>query len=260
MVLLALSASADPGWTLVTSDFKTTPGSLDELTASTLHITPPGAPQPLEKSLDDVIEIRRPTFPTTNGKYILALLDGDKIPGEPVELKGKQILWNNPSFGQLSIPLNQCAGFVKSNLSTTLLEGASDLDKAQMANGDWANGILAALSASQLTLEVNGAATPLPLANVQALKLGQTAQPKPLEGRAFKLLLDSGASFTTPDFTFANNNIKFSYHGQPFAAEAAKLFRAEHLNGPVCWLSSREPDKIVQKPFFSSRPKPTRWD
>src|SRR5688572_12247955 len=104
---LAQDASS---WTLSTADFRTEQVAFRAIDDKGVHVVPAGATKPPEMFL----QLDRSVAPVERkSKFVLYLLSGDRVGGEPVRLENDKLTWRNAAVGELSVPLTEVAALVK---------------------------------------------------------------------------------------------------------------------------------------------------
>ncbi|MGA2498302.1 MAG: NPCBM/NEW2 domain-containing protein [Tepidisphaeraceae bacterium] len=223
---------------------------------------PVGKDRPAAISYDDFLQLERASVVgSSNERFTLVLLTGDRILGQPAGYKDERLVWKNPTLGEFSIPLKAARGILRTGKNADPLDSARNDDLVQFSNGDSARGIVVDVNSDRLKIDVGGSVVETPFGDVEFLHFGQAGKPQPAAGRSFRLRLLDGSLLTTSALTVSDTT---AAAGLPDAVSRdiplASLIAIEQLNGPVSWLSSRLPEKIVQIPFLPGPPKPTRMD
>ncbi len=255
-------AYADSGWVLTTADFRSQPVTLNAVDAAAVSITPVGKPQLATIAYDDFLQLERASVVgSSNERFTLVLLTGDRILGQPAGCKDERIVWKNPALGEFSVPLKAARGILRTGRNADALDSARNDDLVKFSNGDSAKGIVVDVNSDKLKLDVAGSVVEIPVGDIEFLHFGQAGKPEPASGRAFRLRLLDGSLVTTSSLTISDTKTEFKLpDGASREIPLASLIAIEQLNGPVSWLSSRLPEKIVQIPFLPGPPKPTRMD
>ncbi|MDB5305178.1 MAG: hypothetical protein JWM97_2727, partial [Phycisphaerales bacterium] len=104
----AFSARAQTPWTLTTADFNTQAVALKSIDAAGIHVQASGGDAQSVVPFAQFLDVRRalPVGPPV-GKFVLHMVGGDRIGGEPVGIKGNSLVWNNPAVGEVSLPMKQ---------------------------------------------------------------------------------------------------------------------------------------------------------
>lgn len=267
LVLPTAAFAADPGWVLTTADFRTQPVALESVDDRSVSAIPVGQTMPVSTPFAGFLQLDRATQPAAaQERFTLHLRNGDRLAGAPAGYEAEQFVWSNAQLGQMRIPLKLVRGIVRTGKTVDGLEQARTDDLVAMSNGDSAKGIFTELAGDKVKMDAAGAAVEVPLSAVDYIHFAPIAGgggPAPATtGPAFRVRLADGSTLTSTKLKVAEDQIEFALAADgaarklPLAAVAA----IEQLNGPVSWLSSRSPAQVVQVPFLSQQPKPTRMD
>ena len=129
-----------------------------------------------------------------------------------------------------------------------------------------ARAFLAGCGGGKLTVQsADAGATDVPLANVARVAFaaaggGGGAAP----GQAFRVRLSDGSAVTAAAVTVDGGAVSLTLAGRavkPVLLKLSDVVAVEQLNGPVGWLSSRDPTEAVQVPYVGGAPPwPARFD
>ncbi len=260
--LLASPALADTGWVLTTADFKSQPITLETLDESGVKGVSVPQSTPVTVPFADLLQLERTSVVgTSNERFAMVLFGGERILGQPVGYKDEHIIWRNGILGEFSVAMKSARGIVRVGQSADTLDATRNDDMVRLSNGDNTKGIVTAIGAERLKMEVNGAVVEIPLAGVDVLQFAQTGKPQAPGGRAFRIRLLDGSLLTSATLSIRDATAKFQLpDGVGRELPIGSVIAVEQLNGPVSWLSSRLPEKIVQTPFLPGPAKPTRMD
>jgi len=259
LMSLPSAAIAQSKWTLTSADFQSRQIDLTAIDQAGVHAAAAGDRPAEVKAWADVLSLDRAIEFSAAGKYVVWLTDGDHLRGEPGKIEGEAFVFNASSIGMMSIPLRQIAAITRTT-QTAPRERQSD-DVVVLANGDTLHGIVSAFADKQLTVQVNGTATPVPFESVSAIyfaSMAPAAATKPARAFRVRLADDSvmtAASVKTDDDQLDITLADASTRDIPFASVAA----IEQINGPVSWLSSLPPAENIQTPLLQTS-RPARMD
>lgn len=261
LTLLALTLPAPAAdWTLTSADFKTEPADLIAVEPDGVRLKNAEGKERLVPN-DQFLQIERnnaSTTPAAGGTFMLHLVGGDRVGGEPVRVAGDQLVWKNPNVGELSVPLSHLVAMTKPGKPA--VEGNRSEDVVTLSNGDAVRGIISTVADGTISVK-NGAGdvVPVPVASVESVQFAAT----PGAGNAtasapkgYRVRLDDGSSVIAESLKSANATgdtvllalSKDSVRPLPLARIAA----VELINGPAAFLSSMPPAENVYTPFLGT--------
>jgi hypothetical protein len=257
----AAAARAETAWVLTTADFQRQGVDLVSLDGG-------GAVVRSEKGeqrtvpLEDFLQLERTAGAhDVPGKFTLYLASGDRISGEPVGVKDEQLQWKSAGVGELTIPIRQIAAFAKAagqtlaNLDETRLE-----DTVRLANGDTVKGIVTGMDASSVSVQVGGDESKVPMETVTSIYFASSGKVALPAGTAFRVRIADGSTVVAPKVNWSAGQVTLTLaDGSTRKMDASKVAALEQMNGPVSWLSSRDPIENIQTPFLGE-PWPARMD
>jgi hypothetical protein len=258
--LLLQPAAAQAGWVLTRGDLSRQPAELQSIGEEGVRCLVAGSAQIIP--LAQFVQIERQTPPATaQQSFILVLLAGDRIAGEPAGYENERLTWRNSLLGELSIPLTAVRAILRRELTDKSLDEPPLDDMVHLANGDRVAGILTSLDAEGATVSADGVDIQLPLAAVAWIDLAAAVQPGG-EGQAqiFRVRFSDGSAATVRSVRSEGQRLVMELAGGQRPVEQSAVMAIEHLRGPVSWLSSRKPLAVVQVPYLSAIPWPTRMD
>jgi len=251
-----IARADDPStWTLTTADFKQqtlVPVSLDDHTlAARTQANEPPRTIPLSQFL----ELERVQYPAPNpaGHFVLHLLLGDQLIGEPVQTLQEKLTWRNPILGDLPISLRQIAAIVRLGQSSANQMDSLPEDVVYLANGDSLHGILTTIDTGHLIIQpaVGDQAT-VPLDSVVRITFAAVALPKTSNNPAFRLRFADGSSLVVAAVHLANERVQIKLSDNATRdIPLSSIIAIEQLNGPVVWLSKVTPKESIQIPYLS---------
>jgi hypothetical protein len=248
--------AADPdAWTLTTADFKQqtlVPTSIDDHTLSAgVQSGEPSRTIPLTQFLE--LERNQPPVLKPAGRFVLHLLSGDQLVGDPIQSQQEKLTWNNPIVGELSISLRQIVAIDRIGQSTSTPTDPSMDDVITLANGDTLHGILTSLDSTRLVVQpASGEAATVPLESVVRIAFAAIVTPKSSTEPAFRLRLVDGSSLVVQSIHLANERVQLKFADKTTRDIPLGAINAiEQINGPVVWLSKVTPKENVQIPYFS---------
>ncbi len=270
LTVLALTpavARADD-WTVTTADFRTDPVTIRGLSPAGVRVASPDGGDERTVPLDAFVSAQR-GGPAAEGavvpKFTLALSDGDRLVGEPTAVAGESLTWAEPLLGAVPVPLGRLLAMGR-GASAAVPDERPKQDVVTLANGDTVAGVFSGCGGGKLTVQSGDAgATDVPLANVARVAFASTGGPPPAAaGQAFRVRLADGSAVTASAVTVDGGAVSLTPAGRnarPVALRLADVVAVEQLNGPVGWLSSRDPAEAVQVPYLGGAPAwPARFD
>jgi len=255
VVLGAASVAPAQDWLLTTADFQTEPVKIQSIDATTLVVVSGGASRPVK--LADVLDLTRTqTLATKVNRLVINQTDGDRFAGEPVGVTDERLRWKTPSLGTLDVPLRQVRSIAP--VGEPVQRAASTEDVVLLSNGDTVSGVLQNFDGERVTLNVNGDSVPVPLASLARIDFASSASPvSPAGGQTrFRIRLVDGSVVTAPSLQADATGVSMELGGSPRNVKWIDVALVEQLDGPVSWLSVRQPVESVQIPHVS----PRTWD
>jgi hypothetical protein len=246
------AARAQSAWTLTTADFHADPVVLKAIDAAGAHVTPlAGGPERVV-ALGDFLEITRPAVPgQPAGKYVLHMVGGDRLGGEPVAIKGDNLVWNSPAVGEIAIPMKRLIALSQPGKPAPASTQRSDV--ITLNNGDTLSGIVATLGAGKVSVQTDAGSSEVALDSVSAIHFAATPA-RPTAERAFRVRFADGSAVVVPtlesrgadllDLTFSKDVVR--------QVPLSRVTAIEQVNGPVSWLSTRPPAENVYVPYFGN--------
>ncbi len=261
LALPALWAAADAGWILTTADLHQQTVALEQIGPEGARVRPVGAAQPLTIPYDSLLQIDR-TSPSQPGgaTFSLILLNGDRMAGRPMSVKDELLTWHSPLLGQMTVPLKRIRALVRGGTVLDDLDKPPSEDVIRLGNGDTTKGIVTDLSETKIAIQTTSPIE-IPLETVRWVQFALAAKPTPLSERVFRVRLSDDSLISATSIVVHDERINLVLPDAPSREiPLAAAVGIEQLNGPVSWLSSREPLQVVQIPFFGGVPWPTRMD
>ena len=248
----ASGAGAEPVWTLTTADFQTQPVALKAIGSNGVTIVPAGGGDSAVVPFDRFLDVTRslPASATT-GTFTLYLSGADHVCGEPLGLKGNDLLWNSPTLGQIALPMKQLVAMTRPGVSPPDARRADDL--VTLANGDLLHGIIADIAGGKVTVQTDGGASSVPIGSINQINFAMTAGGAGPATVGFRLRLDDGSSVIGKTVALANDKIDLALQsGAHDALELTHIAAIEQINGPVSWLSLRPTSENLYIPFIGA--------
>jgi hypothetical protein len=262
-------------WTLSTSDFRTEVVSLRGIDEKGIRVAPAGGaaatgaerviPPEAFLQLDRsaaAAAVERPA------KFLLDLVSGDRVGGEPLSLENDRLTWRNASAGELAIPMTQVAAFTRAGVPAAPdLSAPRTEDLVVLSIGDRVAGIVTGITADVVKVKTatggdEPVAVPLKAVNMILFASSGSGPSAPATNktskaaRTYRVRLDDGSSLLLTSLALSNNRLTASFGGSGGAAlrplELTNVVGIEQLNGPVSWLTSRRPGEDVQIPFVGA--------
>jgi hypothetical protein len=267
--------AAQQDWLLSTADFQTESVSLKSIDEKGVHVAASG--QSLERVVtpEAFLQIDRTggagLAEKSPSKFMLELVTGDRVGGEPLKAENDRLAWRNAAVGVLTIPLTQLAAITKANQNAGAPNPVDSIKRTEdvvtLANGDAVRGIVVSIAADHVQVKSGGpddAPVTVPLDNVVSIHFASAgpAATNPAGSnmvRAYRVRLQDGSSLVGSSLSLSGDKVSFVIGtggtadkslGQPI--ELASVAGIEQVNGPVSWLTSRRPSEDVQIPFVGT--------
>ena len=257
----AAAASADQRWTLTTADFQRKVVELSEINAESVVIS---AAEKVTIPVGRVLRLDRGTLTGVDkSTYQLTLQNGDVIPGSPADMRDEILHWQNPTLGLLKLPLSGLRSIVRKDKSRRS-PAESNEDQILLNNKDLVRGAVTGIENSSVNIQSNGDTSAVPLSGIDAIYFA-AAKKQVTKNRFWKIILTDG-SVLSPEIIFTDGqalvfDLRNGLPVGPKPAEKAagsalkvpleKVISIEQFNGPISWLSDREPSKNIHTPFSS---------
>lgn len=256
LCLLPVRILAQETWSLTTSDFNNQQVSITSITDDAMQILSAGgatAPVALDKLL--VLE-RANVSPLPAAKFRVFLANDEQITGDPMEMKGEDLLFKTAALGTLNLPLKQVTALVRSGVSIGELPPDRTEDQITLANGDVVKGIIAEIAVTSVSIQRNGGETiEVPMESISRIVLASAGGESTTAARSFRVTLSDGTSITSPVVQLDGSRLLVQAFGGRQAIPVAAVKSVEQVNGPVVWASGLTPLEEVQTPYHGDRPR-----
>jgi hypothetical protein len=261
----ASSAQAQPAWALTTADFQTRQVDLMGIDDAGAKVADKAGAAPRTVPWEQLLDLERSAPPRGGGKFVLRLVHGDQLRGEPVKIEGENLKWSSPLLGEIVFPLRRIASIERSGHPAPSRGAGGDKpaeDVVRLANGDAVSGIISDIGAGGASIQANGNPVTVPLDSVSAIVLAVTgpATAPAAPGRAIRIKLIDDSLFSARDVRMSGGELQLTLSDRtqrPISMDV--VVGIEQVNGPVSWLSSRPPSENVQTPFLETA-RPARMD
>lgn len=246
-------ARAQSQWMLTTADFRSQAVSVESIDSDGVHAVKASGGQKLDVPFSHFLDISRPlgVNPPTGG-FVLFLLGGEELHGEPVALKGNSLAWNNPILGEIDLPMKQIAAIERSAPDARPPQTRQREDVVNLVNGDNLHGIIMDLKDGKVTIQTGGANSSVALATVKEVNFAATAgRVPPVPG--FRIRFEDESSIVASSITLHGDKLELSFaKGMKRPVDLSRVSAIEQVNGPVSWLSARQPSESIYTPFFGT--------
>jgi hypothetical protein len=253
---------AESPWTITTADFQSVPAPqlmLDEQGAT----YQPASGERKAIPWDQILQSERDGATSRpGGAFMLHLVTGDRIAGAPTALDGETLRWKSDMAGDLSFPMRQVSYLGRADRQPPRDAEPRTEDSVQLANGDVVRGIVAAISAKDVTIQGGGGAPPavVPLESVVAMQFVSSGPEKDPSQRTFRVSLSDGSRLTGSAVMLSGEELTLTLpSGESRKIPAAHVSGIEQANGPVAWLSSFPSSESEHTPLFETV-RPARMD
>ncbi|QOV89947.1 NPCBM/NEW2 domain-containing protein [Humisphaera borealis] len=253
VAILSPVAAAEDAWTLTTADLKSESVAVKAFDGDKgLTVTPLAGGADRTVAVDRFVDLARPVAAIKPvGAYDLHLVGGDHINGDPAGMKGESIVWKTAAAGDVAVPLTRIAGIGKAG-ARFLAERRRD-DLVVFTNGDTARGTLMDLTPEQIVVKTDAGNTPVPFASLSRVALASTVQPSGKNLKpTFRIQVDDGSVLSATTAKIADGKLEATIGGAARSIDLARVAGIEQVNGPVAFLSTRQPSANVYTPFLGS--------
>jgi len=261
LFLLSSSAVAQQNrWTLTTADFQTRQVDLVSIDDNGVSVLIKAGEAPQQIRWDSLLALDRALEPKpSNAKFILALTTGDQLRGEPTKIDGDTLTFNAVNLGSMTIPLKQVVAIARQVQNIPAGRDMPAEDLAVLSNGDSVRGIISALADKQITVQVNGTPTPVPLDSIATILFASTNSASQNQSRAFRIKLADDSLVTAQSIATNEKQLVLKLTTGDATVPLDSVASIEQLNGPVSWLSSRAPSQSIQTPLLATT-RPAKMD
>lgn len=284
LLLLGTSAPAEPapagaggetGWTLTTADFSTEAVRVVGIDDEGLRVAGSGEGGAAVRVLkpDQFLSVERPAAGgEIGGKFVLHMLGGDRLGGEPVAMQGDRLVWSSPAVGEVPVPMSRLVAMAKPGQPAA--EGRRTEDVVVLGNGDTVRGIVTAIADGKVEVKTEtGDTLPVPMDAVAAMQFASTGAAGGANNnagtRGYRVRLGDGSSFVADGLKLAaaGGDAGDATVEVRFSAEVtrplplSRVAAIEQVNGPAVFLPSREPEENVYVPLIGTEQDfPTRMN
>jgi hypothetical protein len=262
------SAFGQETWNLTTADFRTERVGLRSLDDRAVTVKT-GQSEPHQVPLDRLLMLERigDRPAASQVQFIATLVGEDRAAGKPGSLSGENLVWENPTLGQITLPVKSIVSIVRvvpgqdpqqviaslsqpSSLPTT----QQTEDIVALVNGDSVKGIVSSIGATAISVQQGGGETiDVPLDSITRVIFAATGAAPVAATHGFRISLADGSAITASRVKLSNADQNLSFYlsdGSPRRVAMPQVLGIEQVNGPVVWLSSQRPSESVQTPFF----------
>jgi NPCBM/NEW2 domain-containing protein len=259
----AALALGDDVWVLTDAQLTTSSLKLVSLDQNSVNVLRGDGSQPAAISWDDIVELTHPLQGSVppSGPFQLILAGGDRLGGEPAASAGDQLQWKSAELGQLAIPLDHVAAIARGAVPPERLAEKRADDQVQLANGDSAHGIVMQIGPDGVALQTANATPTLPWDSISAVLFSTDSQAKGAgTERMFRVGFANGDCISAGGVSLAGDQLKLTFADKSTAVVSlGGVSEIEQVNGPVSWLTSREPIENIYRPMFDEK-FPARFD
>jgi hypothetical protein len=270
LVLLCLSAPLlAQDWQLTTADFNNARVNLQGTDQNGITVTDPASAQQQTIAFDNFLQIQRQVgAQPQRSPFVLQLVSGERVAGQPAGVADEQLRWTNPALGELQFPLQSAAAMYRaageaasSGAQPSRLDASRPQDVLTLSNGDIVAGIIRDISGESITVASDGVDIPVPLDSVVSVVFATTGAAAPPRDRAFRVTISDDSTVTAQAIATEGEHLRLTLRGgETRDIPMAQVLRIEQINGPVVWLSSLEPAENVHVPYFTDLASPAQFD
>lgn len=250
--LIAVPAFAQDAWNLTTADLKSESVAIKSFDgAQGLTATPIAGGTDRTVPADRFVDLSR-AVPAVKpaGQYDLQIVGGDRINGDPAGMKGESVVWKTDIAGDVVVPLTRVAGITRAGVKFIAERRRDDL--VVFANGDTARGTLMDLTPEQIVIKTDAGNTPVPFASLVRVALASTVQTGGNLKPTFRIQVDDGSVFSATAVKIAGGKVAATIGGAAKSIDLPRVAGIEQVNGPVAFLSTRQPSANVYTPYLGS--------
>jgi len=273
--LLLLSSAisrADEPWILTTADFRS-----ERVTLSGINGEGAIVDQGRKVGFDRLLMLQRADPPgkePSQGRatprpepaeirFVVALHDQSRAVGRPGAIAGENLVWDNPTLGELTLPLKSVACIVRDGpedqVNAAMNGPGGNEDVLTLTNGDMVRGIVTAIAASSVSVQQSdGETIEAPLESVARVRFAAigAATTDGSMTRSFRVGLADGSVINVATLSLNQQQLKLALPGSGVAPGVQRelplsaVVSIEQINGPVTWLSDLRPLESVQTSMF----------
>ncbi len=250
VVGLASSAWGEAQWTLTAADFRSRAVTLKSIDAAGVHVGTAGE-QDAVIPFVQFLDVTRP-LPATqpSGAFVVHLVGGDQLSGEPVGIKGNDLVFSSPTLGEIPLPMKRLVALTRAGVAMT--EGRRREDVVTLTNGDTLKGIITDIANGEITVQTDAANSTVPASSVSQIGFAASAGGSAI-ANGFRVRFDDGSSLVTPALKVEADKIELDFRqGAGHPVDLDRVASIEQINGPVSWLSSRPTIENIYIPFIGS--------
>lgn len=245
----AALASAQTAWTLTTADFHTQSALLQGIDPAGVHVSINGVDSVV--SLEQFLDITRatPASAAPAGRFLLHLSSEDRIGGDIVGIKGNDLVWKSPLLGEVALPLKRLVAIARPGVAIIPAQRREDV--ITLDNGDALRGLISDVANGSIVVTTDSGESKAPLASVKQVDFASTAGKAPAALTEFRVRFDDGSSVVAQSLKLASDKIELSIGKTALEPiDASHVAAVEQVNGPVSWLSSRQPAEDLYAPYY----------
>jgi len=267
-LLLCRSVRADGEWSLLTADFRRQNVTLISLDEAALHAVVRG------DSAQNTVPLARFLMLVrgSNGAAVVAkglvlyMVSGDRVAGELVGMKDDILTWKSAALGEMALSVRDLQAMAPADASAEIFAQHKE-DLVLLSNKDSAAGIVTGIDAQNLLIQPgSGDAISLPRSSVAGIFFAAAGKPSAADARVFRIRFSDGSVFTVPGLKIADGKLllRLAANGKGEAVERSvdleSITAIEQLNGPVGWLSARQPAVNEQAAYSADQHFAARMD
>ncbi|WP_428937012.1 NPCBM/NEW2 domain-containing protein [Fontivita pretiosa] len=272
LLLSSRISRADEAWILTTADFRS-----ERVTLSGINGQGAIVDQSRKVGFDRLLMLQRADPPgkepsqgrasprpePAETRFIVALHDQSRAVGRPRAIAGENLVWDNPTLGELTLPLKSVASIVRDGredqLDAAMNGPAGNGDVLTLNNGDIVRGIVTAITASSVSVQQSdGETIEAPLESVARVRFASIGVAT-TDGSMtpwFRVGLADGSVINAATLSLSQQQLRLVLPGSGMASGVHRelplsaVVSIEQINGPVTWLSDLRPVESVQTSMF----------
>lgn len=256
-------AGAEDRWSVTTADFHRASVVVVGIDAGGLKVVPVGGAEAVI-SMDRVLRLERDVAARPGAQnFTLFFQNGDRLAGTPGDLKDEVLAWSSPVLGELKIELSKIRGISRLSLPPDL-DAIRKEDQITLSNHDAVRGIIAGLEDGKIQIQTGGETVAVPLASADSVLFAAGAKPLGAALHVWRVRFTDSSVLSFSSVALAAGKLQClvagEKTGQTRSTDLENVMGMDQMNGPVSWLSDREPVVNQQVPFNSESTYPARMN
>lgn len=245
LCLMTATTLAGP-WTVVTSDFRQSTGTLERVDASGIALRQRSGVQ--ELPWRDVLLLRQENVaaPAEPEPFVLHLRNGQRLAGRPAAIDADNILWRS-GLGEMKLALESIHGWAKAGED---LPATTNEDLLVLANGDTLRGIVDAGEDGLAVDHGTGVAT-VKWDAIRSVTLAEIGDVKPASGGLI-IKLANGSAMRAKELVSKGAQLLITdSSGQQLPMTFEAVAHIENRAGDTSLLAWQTPEQVSYTPYLA---------